>query len=185
RRLLEGDFLFLRLVRRVVGGDGLDRAVAQAGDQRLAVGLGAQRRVHLEAGRVEAADLVVGEAEGIRAGLGAGLDSGGLGGGDGLDRLGGGEVLDVDPGVLVAGQRRVAGDHRRLRDAGNAGQADRGRDRTLVHDAVAGEGRLLLVQGDVAAAEVLVLEGAAHDVGAADRQAGVGEADRTRFGEFG
>ena len=69
RRLLEGDFLFLGLVRRVVGGDALDRAVAQALDQRLAVGLAAQRRVHLEAARVEAADLLVGEAEVVRGGL--------------------------------------------------------------------------------------------------------------------
>ena len=52
---------------RVVGGDAVDRAVAQALDQRLAVGLGAQRRVHLEALRVEAADLLVGEAEVVRA----------------------------------------------------------------------------------------------------------------------
>ena len=184
RRLLEGDLLFLRLVRRVVGGDALDRAVAEAGDQRLAVGLGAQRRVHLEALRVEAADLLVGQAEVVRAGLGADLDPGRLGGGDRLDRLGGGEVLDVDAGVLVAGEGGVAGDHRRLRDAGDAGQPERGRDRALVHDAVAGEVGVLLVEGDVAAAEALVLEGAAHDAGAADRQAVVGEADRAGFAQF-
>ena len=69
RRLLEGDLLFLGCVGGVVGGDALDRAVAQALDQRLAVGLGAQRRVHLEAPRVEAADLLVGEAEVVRARL--------------------------------------------------------------------------------------------------------------------
>ena len=67
RRLLERHLLFLRRVRGVVGGDALDRAVAQALDQRLAVGLGAQRRVHLEAVRVEAADRLVGEAEVVRA----------------------------------------------------------------------------------------------------------------------
>ena len=140
-------------------------------DQRLAVGLGAQRRVHLEAARVEAADLLVGEAEVVRAGLGADLDPGGLGGADDLDRLGGGEVLDVDAGVLVGGEGGVAGDHRRLRDRGDAGQAERGRDRALVHDAVAGELGVLLVQGDRAAAEALVLERPAHHAGAA-RSAG-------------
>ena len=67
RRALVGDLLFLRRVRRVVGGDAVDRAVAQALDQRLAVALGAQRRVHLEAVRVEAAHLLVGEAEVVRA----------------------------------------------------------------------------------------------------------------------
>ena len=184
RRLLEGDVLFLRLVRGVVGGDALDRAVAQPLDQRLAVALFAQRRVHLRPVRVEAADRLVGEAEVVRAGLGADLHAGGLGGADRLDRLGGGEVLDVDAGALVAGQGGVAGDHRRLRDRGDAGEPERGGDRALVHDAVAGERRVLLVQGDVAAAEVLVLEGAAHHPGDRDRQAVVGEADRAGFAQF-
>ena len=144
----------------------------------------AQRRVHLEAVRVEAADLLVGEAEVVRAGLGADLHPGGLGGADDLDRLGGGEVLDVDAGVLVGGEGGVAGDHRRLRDRGDAGEAERRRDRALVHDAVAGELGVLLVQGDRAAAEALVLERAAHHPGAADRQAVVGEADRAGFAQF-
>src|SRR5690349_24120206 len=39
RRLLERHVLFLRLVRGVVGGDALDRAVAQTLDQGLAVAL--------------------------------------------------------------------------------------------------------------------------------------------------
>src|SRR5207253_11209800 len=47
RRLLVGDVLFLRLVGGVVGGDALDRAVAEALDQRLTVALFAQRWVHL------------------------------------------------------------------------------------------------------------------------------------------
>ena len=166
RRLLERDLLFLRLVRSVVGRDALDRAVAKALDQRLAVALGAQRRVHLEAVGVEAADLIVGEAEVMRAGLGADRHPGGLGAANDLDRLGRGEVLDVDPGVLVGGEGGVAGDHRRLRDRRDPGQAERRGDRALVHDAVARELGVLLVEGDRAAAEMLVLERAAHDPGA-------------------
>ena len=185
RRLLEGNLLFLRRVRGVVGGDALDRAVAQALDQGLAIGLGAQRRVHLEALRVEAAHLLVGEAEVVRRGLAADLHAGRLGRAHGLDRLGGGEVLDVDAAALVAGERGVAGDHRRLRDRGDAVEAEGRRDRPLVHDAAAGELRVLLVQGDRAAAEALVLEGAAQHAGAADRQAVVAEADRAGVAQRG
>ncbi|MFM9079964.1 MAG: hypothetical protein ACKOTE_07485, partial [Opitutaceae bacterium] len=39
-------------VRRVVGGDDVDRPVAEPGDDRAAVLLGTQRRVHLEVGVV-------------------------------------------------------------------------------------------------------------------------------------
>ena len=62
---LERHLLLLGGVRRVVGRDAVDRPVAQALDQRLAVVLGAQRRVHLEAG-VEAADRLVGEGQVVR-----------------------------------------------------------------------------------------------------------------------
>ena len=46
----------------VVGGDGVEGAVGQAGLHRLDVGLGAQRRVHLEH-RVVAGAGVVGEGK--------------------------------------------------------------------------------------------------------------------------
>ena len=52
-RLLERSLLRLGGVRRVVGGDGVDGAVGQALADGVDVGLGAQRRVHLEH-RVEA-----------------------------------------------------------------------------------------------------------------------------------
>ena len=63
-------------------------------------------------------------------------------------------------------------------------EAERGRDRALVHDPVAGELGVLLVQGDVAAAEPLVLERAAHHPGAGDRQPVVGEADRAGLAQL-
>ena len=47
--LVELDLLVVHRVRRVVGRDAVDRAVAQALDHRQPVGLGAQRRVHLGA----------------------------------------------------------------------------------------------------------------------------------------
>src|SRR6185437_1807303 len=99
------------------------------------------------------------------------------------DRLGSGEVLDVDPPSLVGGQSGVAGDRRRLRDRGDAGEAERGGDRALVHYAVAGELGVLLVERDRAAAKPLVLQGAAQHAGAADRQAVVAEANRAGVAE--
>src|SRR3712207_7366540 len=57
--------LFRSRVRRVVGGDGVDRAVGQALAERLDVGVGAQRRVDLEH-RVVGLGLLVGEQQGVR-----------------------------------------------------------------------------------------------------------------------
>src|SRR5207342_949155 len=146
RGLLEGDLLFLGGVRGVIGGDAVDRPVEQSRDQGLAVGLGAQRRVHLVAARVEAAHRLVGEAEMVGRDLAGDLDAGGLSGAHGLDRLDRREVLDVDAAALVAGDRRVTGDHRRLRDRGDSGEAERGGDGALVHDAGAGELGILPAQ---------------------------------------
>ena len=45
---LEGDFLLVDHVRRVVGRDAVDDAVAQAVDQCLPIVVAGQRRIHLE-----------------------------------------------------------------------------------------------------------------------------------------
>ena len=119
----------------------------------------------------------------VRGRLAGELRARGLGRGERLDRLARREVLDVRAGVLEEAERPVAGDHRRLRDRGHAGEAERGRDRALVHHPVAAQLRVLLVQQDRAADEVLVLEGAAHDPGRGDRQAVVGEPDRARLAD--
>ncbi len=183
RRLFERDLLRLRRMRGVVGGHAVDRPRPQALDQRLAVVLAAQRRVHLEAG-VKGSDLLVGERQVMRGGLAADRHPPLLGGGNDLDRLPRREVLDVDAGVLELGQRGVAGDHRRLRDGGDALQAEDRRNRALVHDAAAGELGVLLVQGELAADQALVLESAAQHPGAADRQAVVREAGGPGLGQL-
>ena len=64
-------------VRRVVGCDRLDRAAAQRVDQRRAIGVGAERRVHLQV-RVERAHSFVGQAEVMRRHLAGRRDSGGV-----------------------------------------------------------------------------------------------------------
>ena len=113
----------------------------------------------------------------VRGDLGGDLDAGLLGEGDRLYRGAAGEVLDVDLRVLVAGERGVARDHRRLGDGWDPAEAERRRDRALVHDAIAGQIRVLLVKGDRKADEALVLERLAKHAGAAHGQSVVGEAD--------
>ena len=70
RRRRERHLLLGRVVRRVVGRDAVDRAVAQALDERLPVRLGGQRRAHLETRGVEREHLLVGQQQVVRRGLG-------------------------------------------------------------------------------------------------------------------
>ena len=70
RRLVERSLLRLPRMRGVVGGDGVDRAVDDALDERLDVGLRAQRWVDLEQ-RVEATQSVLRERQVVRRHLGA------------------------------------------------------------------------------------------------------------------
>src|SRR4051794_31698838 len=167
------------------GGLFLPRAVRPALDQRLAVVFGSEWRVHLQP-RVEALEQdLVGQREVVRTGLAGDADAARLGLGDVLHRLAGAQVLDVDAAFLVARDRGVAGDQRRLADARDAGQAEPGGDDALVHHAFAGERRVLLVEGDDAAAELLVLQRLAQDAGAVDGLAVVGEAEGAALSQLG
>ena len=144
-----GDLLLVARVRGVVGGDAVDVPERSPVDQRLAVGLRAQRRVHLHV-RIERAHRLVGEAQVVRRGLGCHptpisfawrpprptrCSSGAACG----------------PGRPRSRRRGVAGDHRRLADDGMPVDAEQRADRALVHRAVAAERRVLLVQRDDAA----------------------------------
>ncbi len=62
----------------MVGGDGVDGAVEEGGYDGLAVGFGAERRVHLGVG-VVAADGVFGEGEVVRRGLAGDVEALALG----------------------------------------------------------------------------------------------------------
>ena len=127
----------------------------------------------------------MGERQVVRRGLGGDPHAARLGLGDRLDRLARGQVLDVDPALLVAGDRGVAGDHRRLGDRRDAGQPEPRGDLALVHHAGARQARVLLVQREHAAAQPLVLQRLAQDRGAVDRLAVVGEAERAGVGQLG
>ena len=130
-------------------------------DQRLPVALGPQRRVHLEPGsRERTASSVSVRWCGVTSavictpGRARALDR--------LDRLRGRQVQDVDAAALVPGQLGIALDRRALGDRRDARHAERRRDRSLVHHAVPGQGRILLVQGQHEAREPLVLKRLTH-----------------------
>ena len=101
-RLLVGHVLLLRDVRGVVGGDAVDEAAPERLDERPAVALGAQRRVHLEVG-VERGDTLVVQGEMVRRDLRRDPDARLLGARDRLERRLGADVTDVQVGVLVGG----------------------------------------------------------------------------------
>ena len=90
----------------------------------------------------------------------------------------------MDSGVLVGGERAVARDHRRFGDRRDPGNAERCRDLALVHDAVAGDLGVLLVEGEDAAGDPLVLKGPPQNLSAADRQPVVREAQRSRLAQL-
>ena len=78
----------------MVGGDGVDGAVGEAALDRVDVGVGAKRRVHLEH-RVEARAALVGEGEVVRRRFGRDREPTRLGRAHELDRTGGGHVQEV------------------------------------------------------------------------------------------
>ena len=93
-------------VRGVVGGDRLDRPVAEAVDQRRAVVTAPERWVHLQV-RVERAKGLVRQAEVMRGHLRRRRHARGASRANGVDRLAGGDVQDVHGPPLEGGERQV------------------------------------------------------------------------------
>ena len=159
--------------------DAVDGAVDEALDQRLAIVLRAQGRIHLETRRVGVAvDDVLGEQQVVGGHLGGHLHAARLRAADLLHRLAGGHVADVDAGVLVSGERAVAGHLHGLGHAGDAGEPDACRHDALVHHAVPGQAHVLLVKGEQQPRGALVLQRAAHHQGTRHRHAVVGQRSR-------
>ena len=82
----EGHPLAVLILRPVVGDDGVDRAILESLDDRLAILLGAQRRHELAEGPVVADRQVVQRKIGC-GGIAGDPEAACLGGGDHLDRL--------------------------------------------------------------------------------------------------
>ncbi len=183
RRRLERNVLLVQRVWRVVGGDRLDRPVAERVEQRCAIELCAQRRVHLHV-RVERAHDVVREHEMVRRHFCSRRDAGGAGAakrGHGFRRR---KMEQMDGLSFVGGEREVAFDHHRLRDRRVAGEAELGGDRAFVHMPVVRQRPLLAVQCELASGDGRVLERAAHHSGRRDGNAVVGEGDRAGVSEL-
>jgi len=85
---------------------------------------------------------------------------------------------------LVGREREVALDHHALGDRRVAGEAELGRDGALVHLAAAGERRLLAVEREPAACDLVVLKRPSHQRGSDQRVAVVGEPGRAMLGEL-
>ena len=149
----------------------------QALDERLHVGLGAQRRRHLVVA-VERAQAAVGQGEVVRAGLAADAHAAQLGPADQIDAAGRRDVQDVQPAAGQLGQGDVAVDHDLLGRGRHAAQAQPHALEALVHDAAARQVEVLAVAEDGLVEHAAVFEGPPHDLGADDGRTVVGEGDR-------
>ena len=183
-RRRERHLLLGRVVRRVIGRDAVDRAVAQTLDERLPVRLGGQRRAHLEARRIEAEHLLVGQQQVVRRRLGGDVDAPVARAAHLLDRLLDVQVADVQRPALVLGDAQIAGDHRRLRDGRVAHQAEPRADRALVHVGRARERRVLAVQREHAPGGRRVLQRPPQERRRQHRPAVVGVAAGAVVGEL-
>src|ERR1019366_4015393 len=139
---LEFDLLFVEGMGSMVGSDGIDGAVGDAGDHGVAVGGGAQRRGHLVVG-VELADVFVDQREVMRRDFSGGMDAGLLGLADSVHGFGGGDVGDMNMRLGRAGQRNITSDNVSLGGVSHAAQAQAERHGPLVHGASGSETRVL------------------------------------------
>ena len=101
-----------------------------------------------------------------------------------LDRLARRQVHQVQRLPGVAGERELAGDAEALAERGPAAEPELGRDGAHVHVAAAGQARLLAVQREPAAGDLVVLERAAHHACGRDRLAVVGEGGCAGVGQL-
>ena len=175
--------LLVRGVRGVVAAYRVDDAVGQRRADRHAVGLRAQRRVHLGVG-VVAVHRLVGELPVVRAGLGGDGDALGLGHADQLHGAGAGDMQEMHAPAGERGDLDVAGHHRALRRAGSAGQPHAGGGQPFVHGAAGGQARILGMDQDGQLELQRVFQAAAHHHGVGDRLAVVRKRHRSALAEL-
>ena len=109
--------------------------------ERITVGGGAQRRVHLVMG-VEVADILVNQGEMVRRDLGADAQLVLLGRAHGLQRLGGREMGDVQTSAGLARQGDIALDDACFRRVRHSMYAQPKRGGAIIHRAAAGHSRV-------------------------------------------
>ena len=180
--LREGQALALLVLGRVVGGDGVDRAVFYALDDGLAVRLGAPGRGEFGEGAVLADRRFV-EGEIGRRGVASHRQAAGLGPAHRVHGQRRGQMRRVIPRARELDEADVALDHEDLGDGGDALEAETGRDLSLVHEPARGEARLFRVLDDQQVEGLGVAQGPAHHQGIGDRLGGVGERHGAGRGE--
>ena len=168
------------MVRRVVGRDHVDRAVAKAVDAGLPVRFLAQRRVHAAAA-VVADHPFVRRADVVWRSLRRHADAARLRLAHKLHAAPRGDMAQVNPLALRLRNQNVAGDHHFLRRARRARQAELGGDKALVHHAVADEVLILAVAHNEQAEVIGVLHRQPEQVRIGDRLAVVGNRDDAGF----
>jgi hypothetical protein len=178
----EGQTLVIRVAWLMVGGDGVNGAVAQGGGDGATVGFGSQRRGEFCVGTVIAQRGFV-EIE-IRGGSVAGdLQALGLGAADQVHRLGGGDMGEMHGAAGQAREADVAGHNDGFGDQRDAGQAEAGGEFAFGGRTTFRERGVFRVLHDQAAEGAGVGEHAAHELGAGDGAFAVGEGDGAGFAQ--
>ena len=181
RRPVELHRLLVGVMRRVVGGDGVDAAVGEPLQHRVAVGRGAQRRVHLEVRVV--AQVLVGQDEVVRGDLARHRYAALLARAHRAQRLPRAHVRHVDRPAGQPAQADVPLDHDRFGLSGLAAQTEGGRAIALVHDAAGGQRRVLAVVDDRYPEHRRVLESPPHEERVGNRMPIVGDPDAAGLAE--
>ena len=178
RTALEAARLFLGGVRRVVGGDHVDRAVAQALEQRVAVGGGAQRRVHLEAAVL--LQIVLAQREVVRRGFAGDVHAALLRRADQRDAFLRRDVADVIGAFRLVRQLQVALDRPPFALGDDAAVIVRLGIAPRVNVAAVQQRIVLAVRRDDLAKRRRARHGLAHDRGVLHAASVVGKRDDVR-----
>ena len=169
----------------MVGGDGVERAVAERDPHRFDIGGRAQRGVDLEDGVVRRDDRVV-QREVVGRGLGGDGQARALGRAHRVERRRDRQVQEVHARPGQPRQRDVAQHHQLLGLGRNAGDAEVARPLTFVHVPAARQRRVLAVLGERDVERGGVLERAAHEPRVLHARTVVGEeahAQRRHLGQ--
>ena len=148
--------LLILVVRRMVGRNHVNRAVAQALDAGQPVRFLAQRRIHA-APTVVADDPLVRRSDVVRRGLRRHANTARFRLAHQLYAAPRGDVAQVNPLALRLRNQNVAGNHHLFRRARDARQAQLRGDKALVHHAVADEVLILAVTHDEQAEVIGIL----------------------------
>ena len=164
----------------MVGGDGVDGAVLESGDDGLHILLGPQGGIDAGYGAL-GEDLILGEGEVLGAGLTGDVDALLLELPDDVHTAGGGDVADVDGGPRLLGEHGVPHDHQLLGDGGAAREIQSPGDPPLVDGVIAHHIGILAVGEDGESQPFGADEGIPHQVGVLDGHTVVGEGHSARL----